>query len=216
MRQITVDGRPEAKDVKLLGLRFSNAYRFDLHTDSITEKIASRTGQLSKLVGWADQETMETLANATILPVANYGASIYASDKANINRVQIKINKCMRLITNSKLSRHVADMIKELNWMKFTDMVDHAKVMLLHKILVTSAAPYCKMLVENASNRTRYATREVELKIAWRPKLARKGCKSFLVTSVKLYNQVKLIGKMMKHSAISKYTKATLLAWNKK
>ena len=37
MRQITVDGRPEAKDVKLLGLRFSNAYRFDLHTDSIRE-----------------------------------------------------------------------------------------------------------------------------------------------------------------------------------
>ena len=133
-RQITVDGRPEAKEVKLLGLRFSNNYKFDLHTDTITGKIASRTGQLSKLVGWADQETMKTLANATILPVASYGAPIYASGKSNVNRVQIKINKCMRLITNSKLSRHVADMIKELNWMKFTDMVDHAKIMLLHKI----------------------------------------------------------------------------------
>ena len=36
----------------------------------------------------------------------------------------------------------------------------------------------------------RYATREVELKIAWRPKLARKGFKSFLVTLIESIHKI--------------------------
>ena len=165
------------------------------------------------LLGVADTDTMKMLATSTVHSVASYGCAIYAADKKQSNRVQIKLNKTMRLATGSKLSRHVRDMIDEMKWLKFTQHVDYMKVMLLHNIVATSAAPYCKMLISAASHQTRYSVRERDLRIAWRPKMARRGCKSYLYTSVILYNQIKLLGKKMKTSQISKFTKSTLLAW---
>ena len=164
-------------------------------------------GQLSKLSGIADQETMRTLANATILSVANYGSHVFATDKGQCNRIQVKLNSVMR---------HVNDMIKQLKWMRFADMVDCMKVALLHKILMSSSALHVMMLVNSAVQQTRYSIRDMELKIAWNPKQTRKGLKSFLFTSVKLYNQMKIIGKQMKPAAVSKYIKATLMSWIKK
>ena len=78
--QVYVNGRKEAKSVKLLGLTFTKHYKFEKQVDIVTEKMAKRTGQLSKLVSLADQETMKMLANATILSVANFGDHIFAND----------------------------------------------------------------------------------------------------------------------------------------
>ena len=55
---ITVDGREEASKVKLLGLTFTKAYKFDDHVDNITEKMAKRNGQLTKLTKLADKQTL--------------------------------------------------------------------------------------------------------------------------------------------------------------
>ena len=81
---------------------------------------------------------------------------------------------------------------------------------------MSSSALHVMMLVNSAVQQTRYSIRDMELKIAWNPKQTRKGLKSFLFTSVKLYNQMKIIGKQMKPAAVSKYIKATLMSWIKK
>ena len=39
---IKIEGRSEAKTVKLLGITFSNKYTFDNHTTNITNKTSSR------------------------------------------------------------------------------------------------------------------------------------------------------------------------------
>ena len=53
-----LDGRPEATQVKLLGLMVSIHYKFDTHVDLITEKISSRNGQLANIAGIAGQDTL--------------------------------------------------------------------------------------------------------------------------------------------------------------
>ena len=212
-RTITINGRPEADSVKLLGMTFTKTYKFEKHVDEITSKIATRNGQLSKLTGIADQQTMQMLANATVLSVANYGSHVYASDERQVNRIQVKLNKTMRLVTGSKLRVHIKDLLERMKWLRFTELVQHTRIMLLHKILATSAAPYCSMLTAAATMQTRYAVRETELKIAWRSKLARKGDKSFIQAAVKLYNQSKLMGKIMTMKRISKFIKSVILSW---
>ena len=138
-------------------------YKFDTHVDLITEKISS---QLANIAGIAGQDTLKMLASATVLSIATYGAAIYARDKANINRVQVKLNKTMRMITALRMKTHVADMIRELDWMKFQLMVAYEKIMLLNRIVSNSAAPFCMILVAAAPHQTRYAVRERELKFA--------------------------------------------------
>ena len=210
---IYVEGRKEADKVKLLGLTVNKSYKFDDHVDNITEKISKRNGQLSKIAGFAGKDTLKMLANATIQSVALYGSAINAKDKGCINRVQKKLNKTMRLVTSSKMSTHVADMIRDLNWLKFELNVAYNKVMLLNRILTHAASPYCMQLVTAASRQTRYLVRERDLRIAWRPKFERKGGNSFIVTAVRLYNQVKILGKVMKPASMSKFVKEKIKSW---
>ena len=121
----------------------------------------------------------------------------------------------MRLVTASRMKTHVKDMIADLNWMKFELMVAYDKIMLLNRIIASASAPYTMMILMAARHQTRYAVRERELRIAWRPKLSRRGGKSFIVTSVKLYNQIKLLGKVMTKKAMSKFVKLELKNWKK-
>ena len=107
------------------------------------------------------------------------------------------------------------DMMADLNWMKFELMVAYDKIMLLNRIIATASAPYTMMIIMAARHQTCYAVRERELRIAWRPKLSRRGGKSFIATSVSLYNQIKLLGKVMTKKAMSKFVKLELKNWRK-
>ena len=212
---ILVDGRKEAESVKLLGLTVNKHYKFDQHVDNITGKIAQRNGQLSRLSNIADTQTMQMLATATVQSLATYGSHVYTADAKNVNRIQVKLNKTMRLATASKLSVHIKDLLTKMKWLKFQEMVDLSKMQMIHKIASTSAAPFCSMLINDARHQTRYAVRGMELKIAWRPRMSRRGLKSFMYTAVRLYNQSKIIGKTVKESKVNDYFKQRLLAWRK-
>ena len=69
------------------------------------------------------------------------------------------------------------------------------------------------MLIHDAHTQSRYMVRDVELKISWRPKLTSRGYKSFLYTAVKLYNQVKIIGKKLIDATLNKFVKTTIKSW---
>ena len=210
---IMIDGRKEADSVKLLGLTVDKHYKFDKHVDIITEKMSRRNGQLSKLAGQADEQTMQMLATSTIQSIATYGAHVYAADQKNVNRVQVKLNKTMRLVTKSKLIVSIADLLVKMKWLKMQEQVDLCKLNVLYNIVTTSSAPFCATLIADARHQTRYVVRERELKIAWRARLARRGQKSFLVTAVKLFNQTKIAGKVIPQKKVGQYFKQTLLSW---
>ena len=212
-RKVVINGREEATEVKLLGLSFFNQYRFGKHVDNTAEKIARRNGQLSKLTSIADQDTMKMLANAVVMSTASYGVHVYASDVKHVNRIQVKLNKTMRMVMSSRLKVHVKDLLNMMDWMKFSEVVQLTKILLLSRIVKNSSAPYCVKLIKDAYTQSRYMVRDVELKIAWSPNLARRGCKSFLYTAVKLYNQVKIIGKKLSDDALSKFVKSTIKSW---
>ena len=212
-RQIIINGRVEAQSVKLLGLTFTNHYKFDKHVDTVVEKMARRNGELAKLSGLADQQTMKMLANATVLSIASFGSHVYATNVKQQNRIQVKINKAMRLITASKLRVHIADLQKMTGWLKFTEMVMVSKITLLHKIMITSAAPVCKLMITEAPSQTRYSIRDREIKVAWRPKMQTRGAISFIQTAVKLYNQIKIVGKKVPNRSLSKFIRSAIKSW---
>ena len=153
------------------------------------------------------------LANATVMSTASYGAHVYATDAKHVNRIQVKLNKTMRMVTSSRLKVHVKDLLNMMDWMKFSEVVQLIKILLLSRIIKTSSAPYCNKLINDAYTQSRYMVRDVELKIAWSPKLSRRGCRSFLYTAVKLYNHVKIVGKKLSDNALSKFVKSTIKSW---
>ena len=214
-KTIIVDGRSEAKSVKLLGLTFDKSYKFDLHVDRLTARLASRNGQLSKVACVADKQTTRMLAGSIVNSVAHYACEVYGKDVKQINRVQVKLNNTMRIVVNAKRRTKIQTMLDDLKWLKLVEVIQYNKIMLLNKIISTQAAPYCMKLVEVGmkTRQNQYATRERELRIAWFPKHVRKGCSSYLYTATKLYNQVKLLGKIMNKKALMKHVKSTIVSW---
>ena len=155
------------------------------------------------------------LANAIVNPIAHYGCEVYGKDVKQVNRVQVKLNNTMRIVTKAKRRTRISNMLDELKWMKLEEMIKYNKIVLLNKIISTEASPYCMKLIFEGmkSYKHGYAIRERDLRIAWCPKSVRKGCNSFLFTATKLYNQVKIMGKCIKDTKLKAYIKDTIKTW---
>ena len=106
-------------------------------------------------------------------------------------------------------------MLRQLRWLKLAEIAQMSKILLLNKIIVTQAAPYCFALVKVGmeTHQTKYSVRERELRIAWKPRLVKKGCSSFLFTATRLYNQVKLMGKVLTTGETKSFIKKQIVDW---
>ena len=218
MAVIKIDGRSEAKSVKLLGITFNNKFAFHDHATNIVNKMSSRIGQLKKIIPYADEKTSNMLATSLITSVASYGAEVYAKDKQVINRVQVKMNQAMRMITCSGNRTPINSMLKRLNWLKFDELIIYNKVMLFEKIAhVANASPFSRMLIVRGMMQVqvRYDVRERDLRIAWRPKTMKRGDRAFLVSAARSYNQMKVAGRGLDKDALKDHVKSTLVSWRK-
>ena len=180
--------------------------------------MSSRIGQLKKIIPYADEKTSNMLATSLITSVASYGAEVYAKDKQVTNRVQVKMNQAMRMITCSGNRTPINSMLKRLNWLKFDELIIYNKVMLFEKIAhVANAAPFLRMLIVRGMMQVqvRYDVRERDLRIAWRPKTMKRGDRAFLVSAARSYNQMKVAGRGLDKDALKDHVKATLVTWRK-
>ena len=212
---ILVEGRAEAKKVKLLGLTFDNNYKFTDHITNVNNKIASRIGQISKIVNVASISTSKELANAICVSVAAYACEIYATDAALRNKVQVKLNIIMQILTNAGNRTPIKIMLSRLEWMTFDQLIKYTKIMLLYKQVIYYVSPYCKILIHRgvAKINARYEIRERELRIAWRPKTVKTGERSYLLSATVLYNAAKLFGKVIPREELKENVKTKVKLW---
>ena len=216
-QQVIIDGRPEAKKVKLLGVTFNNDYKFDDHVTNVTDKISKRLGQIRKITSVASPETSKEVASSICVSVAAYASEIYANEMALINRVQVKLNNVMRILTKAEPRTTISSMLTRLDWMTFNDIVKYNRIMLMYKLVIYPTSPFCKLFIWRgiAELNERYQLRERELRIAWKVKKVRQGDKSFLVQATKLYNHCKLFGKIKSKDDLKEYVKRTIHSWHK-
>ena len=88
------------------------------------------------------------LADSVSLSVASYGAEFYGVDKGQVNKVQVKINDTMRKITKSGNRRSIKDMLQELKWLTFPEIINYNKIVLMDKIASQSCTAQ-KQVVNN-------------------------------------------------------------------
>ena len=154
---------------------------------------------------------------ANVLSVANYCSEVFATSPAHVNRIQMKINETMRIITHSGNRARIKTMMNQLKWFTYQETVMYNKLVMLNRILDTAAAPYTTMLIQQGmtNQQTIHNTRVRELKIAWNPRLVRKGQASFIYSSITLYNQTKIMGKFIEKHKIKDEFKNIIKSWRK-
>ena len=174
---------------------------------------------LTKVVPYADLQTAKMLADSMLVSVATYGCEVYAVEKGLVNKVQVKLNQVMRIITSSGIRRQIREMLDDLKWLKFEEMVKYTKIMIISKLTFNNSAPFCKMLVVRGMSQRQdhYNVRQRELRIAWRPRTSRRGQQSFLVSALKLYNDSKVAGKGIEtdKDKMKEAVKSAIISWRK-
>ena len=159
--------------------------------------------------------TARMVAMSNILSLPNYCSEVFASNPAIVNKIQMKINDTMRIVTRKGNRARIKTMMNELKWFSFKETVMYNRLTLLNKILDTAASPYVAILIQKAmmNQQATHNTRVRELKIAWRPRLVRKGEQSFIHCSVTLYNHTKIMGKMITKDKIKDEFKNIIKSW---
>ena len=60
---------------------------------------------------------------ANVLSVANYCSEIFATNPKDVNRIQMKVNETMRIITHSGNRARIKTMMNRLNWLSYHETV---------------------------------------------------------------------------------------------
>ena len=159
--------------------------------------------------------TARMVAMSNILSLPNYCSEVFASNPAIVNKIQMKINDTMRIVTRKGNRARIKTMMNELKWFSFKETVMYNRLTLLNKILDTAASPYAATLIQKdmINQQATHNTRVRELKIAWRPRLVRKGEQSFIHCSVTLYNHTIIMGKIITNDKIKDEFKNIIKSW---
>ena len=109
----------ETNEEKLLGITISNNLKWGKHIDEVINAVNQRTMMLRRLSYSIPRENMGVLVHGLILSKIRYALPVYGRMSFNINDpinqemhdLEVKVNNIRRLMTGSKLSDKVPNMI---------------------------------------------------------------------------------------------------------
>jgi len=144
---------------KYLGMWFDSNLKWNTHVEKTASKISQKIGILKRLRIFIDQNTMNMLYNAIILPHIDYCCPIWTSAaKKHVNKIQVLQNHAARLTLGCKVrDKHVNEIYDDLKWMNVYQRAIYFKNILMYRCIHGSAPEY---LVNNIhrishSHRTR-------------------------------------------------------------
>ena len=124
---------PESKNVNYLGIIFDCNLSWKTHVHELTKKLARGIGVLSKLRHFVHVQALIQVYYSVIFPYLTYGLTIWGHTyESNLKPLVTLQKKAVRIITFSGFREHTSPLFKQLNLLKFTDIVYLKTAMFLH------------------------------------------------------------------------------------
>ena len=183
MDGVIVDGRKEAKQVKLLGVTVSQGYSFSSHVSNIISRVSQRVAHVRRLQHHMCQEKLKEVAEALLLSVLRYGLEVAGRDQENLRRLQKILNVVLRLITRSNKFASVRLMQARTSIQNMRLQYHKQRAALVRNVLTTGVAPLTLHYVDYPRPHSRLA----QLRHSF-PVSTRYGENSILVTSLEVLN----------------------------
>lgn len=125
------------QEMKYLGIVLDSKLNFKSHFEKTILKLKKKVSVLRRLRFCCTKKVKKLLFETLVKPHVNYCSTIfnYANQDA-ITRIQTALNDGMRAVLNVTvpMDTHVVDMIKELNMLKFEDMVYLDSMTMIYKL----------------------------------------------------------------------------------
>ena len=124
----------EKKSYKYLGVIIDSNLNWKEHVNELCKKISRGIGILLKLRNFVKIDILIKIYYSIIYPFLIYGIIIWGNTyKTNVKPLTELQKKAIRIITFSPFRTHSSPLFKELNLLKFPDIVQFCTVLFMHQ-----------------------------------------------------------------------------------
>ena len=128
--------------VKNLGVIMDQELSWDAHISAITKRCFGILIGLIHIRHIIPPSVLPKLVDALVMSHVRYCSPVYGSaSRTNLAKIQKIINFAARVVSGRRKYDHVSDVIRELGWLRATDMVSYFDVCLMHNILSCGKPP---------------------------------------------------------------------------
>ena len=182
---VVVDGRKEAKQVKLLGITVATDYSFTAHVSNIVSRVSHRVAHVRRLQQYLSEKKLKELADTLLLSVLRYGLEVAGRDLVNLKRLQKVLNVILRLISKADKFTSVRLMQARLAVLNMRLQFHKQRTSLIRSVLTSGVSPLTLHFVDFPRHHARLAKYRHSFPIK-----SKYGENSILVTSLEVLNDM--------------------------
>ena len=194
LRQISVKfggtAIQESRVVKNLGLYMDRHMTFVDHVNHVVSKCSGSLVALTHAKHSLPRTSLKPIVTALVMSIIRYCISIYGTcSKKELHRIQKMINFGARVISGKKKFDHIAEVLKDLNWLSSTQLAQYHRAQIVRKVLTIEMPETLYSTITAASQTHHHQTRygnQVRLPAIH----TETGRRQLAYSGVKLYNDV--------------------------
>ena len=159
-------GLTSAHSVKYLGVLLHEHLKWTKQVTKVKIKLNRATDILSKLQDMTNRNTIKMIYHSLFGSHLHYGAQLWGQiNTENQKQIELLQNRAVRKITFKKPFDQTDPLYKELNMLKFRDIVDHQNYLCMnqteHNGKLAKTFPTLKHCGDNQSYNTRSAAKKL-------------------------------------------------------
>jgi len=184
---------PYFNSVNNLGLIFDSTLSWNDHCIKIAQKVFSTLAQLRRNFSYLPIKVRKLLVTSLVFSNFDYG-SVLLTDLSVVNNIRLQRmqNACVRFISGASKFDHVTPIFRDLQILKIENRRTQAVALLIWKIIKTGQPKYLFEQYVFTSVTNSRATRSSRNMLQIPNHRLAKYNKSFLITSIKVWNSLKL------------------------
>ena len=180
---VMVDGRREAKQVKLLGITVATGYVFTPHVSNIVSRVSHRIAHVKRLQQYLSEKKLKEVADVLLLSVLRYRLEVVGRDQVNLKRLQKVLNVVLCLVSKADKFASVRLMQARLSVLNMRLQFHKLRTLLLRSVLISGVSPLTLYYVDFPRHHARLAMYRHSF-----PIMSKYGENSILVTSLEILN----------------------------
>uniref|UniRef100_A0A669DDM8 Reverse transcriptase domain-containing protein n=1 Tax=Oreochromis niloticus TaxID=8128 RepID=A0A669DDM8_ORENI len=177
--------------IKSLGVTFDSAFKFDKQISSVVKGSFYHLRILAKVKSYLCRNDLERVVHAFITSRLDYCNSLCAGlDRSCLHRLQLVQNTAARMLTGSKKRDHITPVLCSLHWLPVAFRIDFKILLLVFKVLNSTAPPYLAELLSIYCPRRSLRSADLMLLDVPRYRLKTRGERAFAVAAPRLWNSL--------------------------
>lgn len=179
--------------VNNLGMIFDSALKFDKQINNVVRKSFFKLSMISKIKPFLSQKDLEKVIHAFIVSRLDYCNSLYYGIQNKVlDRLQMVQNASARLLTGTRKSDHITQVLKALHWLPISFRINYKILLFVFKSLHGLAPSYIADLIKEQRITRSLRSQSQKLLVVSRSKLKSRGDRAFAVAAPKLWNSLPL------------------------